>query len=103
MTANFSKCLMALITILILSSTAKGDGGIYVSPNISGAKLVSSDPPCTSQGRLIINTTSSLLKVCYAGSWDVVATLTPVAGNHILTEDSNILSTEDGKELITEQ
>lgn len=59
--------------------------------------ISSSDPASGYEGQFLINTTSNELKVYYAGSWQLVATLTgPVTGDLLLLENGDGLLMENG-------
>jgi hypothetical protein len=64
-------------------------------------RQVAADPASAKEGALIINTSSSEIKVYYGGTWQVIATLNPASLSYFLQEDgtSRFLQ-EDGTSLL---
>lgn len=63
--------------------------------------ISSSDPASGYEGQFLINTTTNLLKVYYAGSWQLVATLTGAA-SFLLLETGDDILLETGDKLLLE-
>lgn len=62
----------------------------------SGVTLVSSNPATAQPGDMIINTTTDELLIYYAGTWQLVASLTGATSSKLLFENSDFVLLEDG-------
>ena len=67
---------------------------------VNKTTIASSDPASGYEGQFLINTTTNLLKVYYAGSWQLVATLSGGGGLNLQDETGANLLDETGADIL---